>query len=106
MNQSLVIKLIEIKQFLTDNSTKNKVMTIRIYEINFKTLISYIRRDFKQTIKINENHNKILSKQKENAIHDYIKSLLNHELSFTFHVIFKAIESLKRVYNASFSFES
>ncbi len=68
------------------NLTESRAVMTRIFDINVKTLASFLRRDEKRDDekrndeKKHKKHNKILKSHHENAIHDYIWSLLNHNL--------------------------
>jgi hypothetical protein len=102
VNQSQVIKLIEIKEFILKNFTENNAVMIRIFDINVKTLTAFIRRDEKKR-KDRDEHNKILKSHHENAIHDYIRFLLNHNLQLIHDLIYCFIVNLKKSYNRSSS---
>ncbi len=93
MNQSQVIKLIDVKKFLMKNLTESKAVMTRIFDINVKTLIAFICRDEKKRKKRDEQ-NKILKSRHEDAIHDYIRSLLNHDLQLIHDLIYSFIVSL------------
>jgi valyl-tRNA synthetase len=106
MNQSQVIKLIEIKEFLRENLIESKTVMIRIFNINVKTLTAFIDREKKERDeKKHEKHKKILKSHHENAIHDYIQSLLNYDFQFIDDLIYSFIASLKKLYNCSSSKE-
>ncbi len=79
-------------------------MMTRIFDINVKTLTSFLRRDEKRNDKKkHEEHNKILKSHHEDAKHDYIRSLLNHDLQLTHDLIYFFIVNLKKSYNHSLS---
>jgi hypothetical protein len=107
MNQSQVIKLTEIKQFLIENFTESKTMIVRLFDVNVNTLSIFMRRESaKHEKKTHENHNKILKKHEKKFVHRFIESLLNHVMSFTFKVVFDDIVTLKLAQNALSSSES
>ncbi len=70
-----------------ENSTESKEVMTRIFDINVKTR------------KERDGHNKILKSHHEDAIHVYIRSLLNHDLQSTHDLIYSSIVSLKKSYN-------
>lgn len=43
--RSLAIKLIEVKQWLLKNFIELRVIAVRIFNVNVKTLTAFIRRD-------------------------------------------------------------
>ena len=60
------------------NPIENKVTISKIYGLNVKTLIAFIRRN---TINPKtENQNKILKNHEIEAIHQFIKFLLLHNI--------------------------
>jgi hypothetical protein len=119
MNSSQVIiiiiitKLIEVSQFLMKNLIESKVVAIRIFEVNVKSLISFMSRETKKQReneryekKQHERHNKILTEHEKNAVHRLIESMLIHDMSFIIDVVFSDIVTLKLAQNATSSFES
>jgi hypothetical protein len=88
------------KKFLKKNFTESKAIAARIFNVNSRSLISFINRDSDQK---NENHNKILQNHEINALDDFIRSLLKHEILFTSIIVFSAIVSLKRAHHRSTS---
>jgi hypothetical protein len=88
------------KRFLKENLTKSKAIAARIFNVNARSLISFIRRDSNQK---NESHNKILQNHEINVLDDYIRSLLKHEILSTCVIVFSAIVSLKRAHRRSTS---
>jgi hypothetical protein len=74
------------------NSQKTHAAMIRIFEVNVKTLTSFIRRETKQ----NEGQNKTLTKHEEDAVDDFIRSLLTYNISSTREIIYNAIIDLKK----------
>jgi hypothetical protein len=101
MNQSPATKLIKTKEFLLKNPTESRAVMTRIFDINVKTLASFLRRqdEKRDDEKKHEEHNKILKSHHEDAIHAYIRSLLNHDLQFINELIYSFIVSLKKSYN-------
>ncbi len=119
MNSSQVIiiiiitKLIEVSQFLMKNLIESKVVAIRIFEVNVKSLISFMSRETKKQReneryekKQHEEHNKILTEHEKNAVHRLIESMLIHDMSFIIDVVFSDIVTLKLAQNATSSSES
>jgi hypothetical protein len=104
MDQLQAIKLIEAKEFLLENPTESKAVVARIFDINVKTLTAFIRRDEKGR-KERDGHNKILESHHEDAIHAYIRSLLDHDLQPTHDLIYSSIVSLKKSYNCFLSLD-
>ncbi len=68
------------KQFLKENLIEIIACAARIYDLIEITLYSLIKRQKdeaeKTSVSRREEHNKILSQDKTNALHDLIKSLL------------------------------
>ena len=95
-NISLVERLKNAKQFLIKNFTKNKIVTDRIFDVNVKTLTLFMSRSL---INGRGNHNKTLKNHQMKIIHQFIKSLLIHEIQFIHEIVFSAILSLKRTQN-------
>jgi hypothetical protein len=91
MNLIFIIIIVEMKnakKFLRENSTESKAVAARIFNVNANSLISFIKRDSGQR---NENHNKILQNHEINALDDFIRSLLKHEILPTSEIVFSAI---------------
>jgi hypothetical protein len=88
----------QAKRFLIEHSTKIRIIAARIFEINVKTLIAFINRDFNE---IKEEQNKKLNRHEERAIENFIRSLLTHEISSTYQIVFNAIIDLKRARDAT-----
>jgi uncharacterized protein YcbK (DUF882 family) len=98
MNLIFIIIIIEMKnakKFLKDNLTESKAVAAKIFNVNEKTLIEFIRRD--SEIK-KEKHNKILQNHEINALDDFIRSLLKHEILSISQIVFSAIVNLKRAH--------
>jgi hypothetical protein len=102
MKSSLVIKLIDIKQFLGTNLTESKAATARTFNVNIKILIASIRRDFDDKRHEREEQNKILKSSEKNkilksyqkkALDDFIRSLLTHSIQLTNDLIYRSIVS-------------
>jgi hypothetical protein len=83
------------KKFLRENPTESKAVAAKIFNVNEKTLTESIRRD--SSVK-KEGHNKILQNHEINALDDFIRSLLRHEILPTSQIVFSAIVDLKRAH--------
>jgi uncharacterized protein YcbK (DUF882 family) len=88
------------KKFLKENLIESKAIAAKIFNVNVNSLITFIKRDSDQK---NENQNKILQNHEINALDDFIRSLLKHEILFTNEIVFNVIMRLKRVYRRSAS---
>jgi uncharacterized protein YcbK (DUF882 family) len=88
------------KKFLKKNLTESKAIAARIFNVKVSSLINFIKRDSDQK---NEDQNKILQNHEINALDDFIRSLLKHEILFTNEIVFNVIMRLKRVYRRSTS---
>ena len=64
--QNIVSQLASAKQFLVKNPIKNKTIVNKIYELNVKTLISFIHHNSNNSKK---NQNKILKNHKIQIIY-------------------------------------
>ena len=91
--------LIKISKFLMKNSCESHAMMIRLFDINVKTLTSFIRDQNKK----HEEHNIILKKHEEEVIDDFIRSLLTYSIPPTGEMIYNAIVSLKKVHDCNAS---
>jgi hypothetical protein len=100
---SQVIKLTEVKQFLMKNLIESKIVATRIFDINNRTLIIFMRRE---SNKQHEEHNKILNEHEEKFVHCLIESLLTHDMSLIINVVFDDIVIFKFAKNVSSSSES
>lgn len=78
---------------MIENSTKIKIITTYIFNVNVKTLIYLINHEL--NIK-HKKHNKVMNEHKKKTLKNFIKFLLIHKISFTHELIFAAIQSLKR----------
>ena len=90
----------DAKKFLIQNSIEKKVTMIKIFNINSITLISFINRDSKN--KFRKKHNKIMIDEKKKIFHQFIRSLLMHEILFIYEFVFSFIVDLKRFQNETF----
>ena len=97
-NQNIVLCIASVKQFLANNSTENKAVASRIYDLNLKTLIGSIRRN--STSEKQENHNKILKFHEIKTVHQFIKLLLLQDISLFHEIVFDVILNLKRAHNS------
>ncbi len=98
MNFIFIIIIIEMKnakKFLKENLTESKAVAAKIFNVNEKTLTEFIRRD--SDIK-KEKHNKSLQNHEINALDDFIRSLLKHEILSISQIVFSAIVDLKRTH--------
>jgi hypothetical protein len=88
------------KQFLKENPTETIACAARIHNLTETTLYSSIKRqkdeDEKTSISRREEHNKILSQDETDVIHDLIRFLLNCDISPTHDLILRNISFLKR----------
>ncbi len=81
------------KKFLRENLTESKAVAAKIFNVNTRSLSAFIQRDSDAK---NEKHNKMLQNHKINALDDFIRSLLKHEILFINEIVFSAIMRLKR----------
>jgi uncharacterized protein YcbK (DUF882 family) len=91
----IVIAMKKAKKFLKENLTESKTVAAKIFNVNEKTLSTFIRRDSDEK---NEEHNKILQNHEINALDDFIRSLLKHEILSISQIVFSAIVDLKRAH--------
>jgi stalled ribosome rescue protein Dom34 len=82
----------QAKKFLRENSTESQVVAAKIFNVNRKSLNSFIKRDSGEK---NERQNKMLQNHEINAFDDFIRSLLKHEI---LQIVFSAIVGLKRAH--------
>ena len=97
-NAFINMRLTETKKFLKENPTENKIVIVRIFDVNVKTLILYIRRSSNEKsrgVKI------MLNDQQMTIIHQFVRSMLIHEISFTQQIVFDVILNLKRTQNSN-----
>ena len=97
--QDIASRLVSAKQFLAENPTESKTAASKIYDINFNTLISFIRRNTK--IPKTEDQNKILKNHETETFHQFIKSLLLHNIWSFYEIVFNAILNLKHAHNSA-----
>ena len=90
----------DAKKFLIQNPTEKKTTMIRIFNINSNTLISVIKRDSEN--KFRKKHNKIMTDEKKKIFHQFIRSLLMHEILFIYEFVFNFIVDLKQFQNETF----
>jgi uncharacterized protein YcbK (DUF882 family) len=98
MNLIFIIITVEMKnakKFLKENLTESKVVAAKIFNVNARSLSVFIQRDSDAK---NERHNKMLQNHEINALDDFIRSLLKHEILSTSQIVFGAIVGLKRAH--------
>ncbi len=98
MNLIFIIIILEMKnakKFLRKNFTESRTVAAKIFNVNVKTLTDFIQRESDAK---NENQNKVLQDHEKNVLDDFIRSLLQHEISSTSEVVFSAIVRLKRAH--------
>jgi uncharacterized protein YcbK (DUF882 family) len=83
------------KKFLKENLTESKAVAAKIFNVNEKTLTEFIQCNSDEK---KEKHNKILQNHEINALDDFIRSLLRHEILLISQIVFSAIVSLKRAH--------
>ena len=83
----------DARKFLIENPTEKKVTAARIYNLNYDTFKSSLRRESGRK---RGGHNKVLNEQETEAIHQRINSLLMHGILPTHEVIFTFVVNLKR----------
>ncbi len=81
------------KKFLRKNLTESRAVAAKIFNVVVKTLTASIKRESDAK---NESQNKVLQDHEKNALDDFIRSLLQHEISSTSEVVFSVIMRLKR----------
>ena len=75
------------------NLNESKFVIVKIYEVNVKTLILFIRRV--KSVRESEKF-KIFKDSQINVVHQFIRSLLIHEIQFTHKVVYNVVLSLKQ----------
>jgi hypothetical protein len=85
------------------NLTKSKVVIVRIFDVDVKSLIFFMNRE---SYKEREEHNKILIKHEKKVVHRLIKSMLNHDMSLIINLIFSDIVTLECAQNSTSLLES
>ncbi len=68
------------EEIFEKNLTESKVVAARRFNVNAKSLNAFIQRDSDAK---NEKHNKMLQNQEIDALDDFIRSLLKHEILST-----------------------
>jgi hypothetical protein len=91
------------KHFLKENPTETIACAARIHDLTETTLYSSISREKKEkdeaektSVSRRGGHNKILSQDETDAVHDLIRSLLICDIPPTHNLILRAISFLKR----------
>jgi uncharacterized protein YcbK (DUF882 family) len=98
MNLIFIIIIVEMKnekKFLKENFTESQVVAAKIFNVNSKSLSAFIKRDSDTK---NEEQNKVLQDHEKNALDDFIRSLLRHEILSISQIVFSVIVSLKRAH--------
>jgi uncharacterized protein YcbK (DUF882 family) len=83
------------KKFLKENLTESKAVATKIFNVNVRSLSVFIQRDSDAK---NEEHNKMLQNHEINALDDFIRSLLKHEILSISQIVFSAIVNLKQTH--------
>ena len=104
MEMDLPTRISQAKKFLVENPDENATTAARIFHISPVTVRSSIARESTKPIKpsINGGQNKILRDYEAEALHKFIRSLLNSSIPPTKALIFNAIRSLKLKEDATF----
>ncbi|KAI9664435.1 MAG: hypothetical protein M1829_005828 [Trizodia sp. TS-e1964] len=87
--------LVQAMQWLEEYSDEKSATAARIFQISSKTVCSALTRKKADTNGQWGGHNKILTKAEEEAIHQFITDLLEHQILPTFQLIYLAISKLK-----------
>jgi uncharacterized protein YcbK (DUF882 family) len=98
MNLIFIIIIVEMKnakKFLRKNLTESKAVAAKIFNVNARSLNAFIQRDSDAK---NEKHNKMLQNHEINALDDFIRSLLKHEILSISQIVFSAIVDLKQTH--------
>ena len=96
-NQSRAVRIVSAKKFLQKNPEETKACAARIFNLSMKTIKSSIKR---QSENQRERHNQILNVHQTQIMHQFIRSLLTHEIQSTHDLMFDAIRSLKCALNS------
>jgi hypothetical protein len=98
------------KQFLKENLIEIIVYAARIHNLIEIILYNSINREKnekneneKTFVSRREEHNKILSQNETNAFHEFIRFLLNCDISSTHNLILRTITFLKRTQKSDVS---
>ena len=100
MSDSLKERILEVKQWLLENPEESPYTAGKIFKVNGTTLASAKRRGTLSS-KPYSGQNKILTIAQEQAIHVYIKSLLENCQLLTKELIFSAICFVRNQANQS-----
>jgi hypothetical protein len=100
ISTTITLGMEQAKKFLKENPTESRAVAARIFNVNVKTLTAFIQRGLG---KKNEGHNKVLQDHEINALDDFIRSLLRHEISSISQLVFSAIVGLKRAHHCEAS---
>jgi uncharacterized protein YcbK (DUF882 family) len=76
------------KKFLRENPTESKAVAAKIFNVNARSLSAFIQRDSDAK---NGDNNKMLQNHEINALDDFIRSLLKHEILSISQIVFSAI---------------
>ncbi len=96
----IIVEMKNAKKFLRENLTESQVVAAKIFNVNRKSLNSFIKRGSDEK---NEEQNKMLQNHEINAFDDFIRSLLKHEILSISQLVFSAIVNLKRAHNCQAS---
>jgi hypothetical protein len=86
------------KHWLEANPTENIGTVCRLYQLNYHTLKSSIKRP---KWRPHGGHNKVLQEHQIKAIHTFIRDLLSYGIQPTMTLVFQAIYALKKASNPS-----
>jgi uncharacterized protein YcbK (DUF882 family) len=86
----------QAKKFLRENLTESQAVAAKIFNVNPKSLSAFIKRDSDTK---NEEQNKVLQDHEKNALDDFSRSLLRHEILPISQIVFSAIVNLKRAHH-------
>jgi uncharacterized protein YcbK (DUF882 family) len=85
----------QAKKFLRENLTESQVVAAKLFNVNRKSLNSSIKRDSDEK---NKKRNKMLQNHEINALDDFIRSLLKHEILSINEIVFSVIVRLKQAH--------
>ncbi len=90
------MRIASAKQFLQENPTETIACAARIFKLAISILHDLIKHDKDETrMSQRGGHNKVLQKQKVEALHEFIRSLLSYGIPPTHELVFGAILALK-----------
>jgi uncharacterized protein YcbK (DUF882 family) len=92
----IIIEMKNAKKFLKENLTESISVAARIFNVNRRTLSAFIQRDSDAK---NQEQNKMLQNHEKNALDDFIRLLLKHEILSINEIVFSAIVRLKRAHH-------